>query len=213
VPDICPPMEETPSGRCWLTLRRRLLVLAFLVAGLTLTVDQATKAYVLHHFQPGELFFASPLVNLIYVTNRGGVCGYAPSAGPVLTGIGVVTVLVLAYAMVTLMPAEPVIASAFGLMLAGAAGNLIDRLRFGHVIDFITVHWLRWPSFNLADASILGGVALVGALTVWDLVRKPPARPTDGTGRRGALLWAAPAGLALLAVVAAYLFCVFRPPR
>ncbi len=193
------------------------------VALLLLLADQGSKSYIVDNYQPNEWIAGSPHLSLVFVTNMGGVCGYAQGAGTLLTAVGVVTSILIVVFLFVAMPPSPVYGVAFGMLLAGALGNLVDRLRFGYVVDFITLDFLRWPSFNIADSSIIAGIALIGFLTVWEMVQEgrhtaageAPAPPQAGDVRvLGMNLgWSTIIFLAVAGVTfaIAYWFCVFRP--
>ena len=100
-----------------------------------------------------------------------------------------------------------------GLLLGGALGNLVDRVIFRSVTDFIRVRWwfihLRWwPTFNLADASIIGGVALVGLLTLLEMRGGKTGGDSQAELGRDSIILLILAGLVF---AVAYLFCVLRP--
>ena len=77
---------------------------------------------------------------------------------------------------------HPVLPAALGLLIGGSVSNLIDRIRLGHVTDFIDFRY--WPAFNLADSFIvLGVVILLGALVVTDRKPQPPRRTLDVAAR------------------------------
>jgi signal peptidase II len=205
------------------SLRITITAIAIGVALALLVADQGSKSYIVDNYLPNEWIAGSPYLSLVFVTNVGGVCGYAQGAGTLLTAVGVVTSALLIVFLFAAMPPSPVYGVAFGMLLAGALGNLIDRLRFGYVVDFITLDFLRWPSFNIADASIVGGIALIGFLTVWEMVqeqRRPAVEhtlPQDQTGGSRVLGLNLGWSTIIFLVVAgitfavAYWFCVFRP--
>jgi signal peptidase II len=176
-----------------------------------LLIDQLSKAYIAGHFLPNDRIFSGRVISLIYVINAGGVCGYAQSAGVALLVMGGLTVASILAGILFFMPGTWLYAGAFGLLLAGATGNLLDRIRFGYVIDFVTVEALHWPSFNLADLSILGGIAAIGLLTVQEML----VEHRRGTQETEPFQWNGQTIVFLLAVVllfvAAYVMCVFHP--
>lgn len=96
------------------------------------------------------------------VSNSGVSFGRLTDDGDLVLAVVCVLVAVLAFA-VCVAPAGYRLG--LGVLLGGAAGNLIDRLRTGAVVDFVDVPW--WPTFNLADAAIVAGVVLV----VWAVLR------------------------------------------
>ena len=186
------------------------------VAVLLFFSDQAVKNFIVGNYVPNELIAGSRYVSLVFVTNVGGVCGYAQGAGTLLAGIGVLTAVAIVASVLLFMPDSRVHGIAFGMLLGGASGNLADRLRFGYVIDYLTLDLLRWPSFNIADASIVGGVAVIGFLTLWEEYRlrieeagRQPQHPgRDHQDRYSIILLVILVGLL---AAASYLFCVVRP--
>lgn len=180
------------------------------VAIALLVADQTVKSLIASNYAPHQTIYSTPYLSLVFVPNWGGVCGYGQGAGGLLTAIGAVTTIIMVLSVFFAMPNTWPFAAAFGMLLAGAAGNLIDRLRFGYVVDYVTLHLLRWPSFNVADASIVGGIALIGLLSVWETRGEDDvdeeAEPTS-LGR-SALLFFTVAGLVY---AVSYVFCVMRP--
>jgi signal peptidase II len=97
----------------------------------------------------------------------------------VVTGIAVVWMLVF---FARSGSRHPVLPAALGLLIGGSVSNLVDRIRLGHVTDFIDVKY--WPAFNLADSFIVIGVAiLLGALIAADRTPRPPRRTLDVAAR------------------------------
>jgi len=134
-------------------------------AALTLAVvavDQATKALVRSGIDLGDRDGVFPGVELVHVRNRGVAFGFFPGGGAVLVAVGVASVAALLIFFAT-HSRRPLVWLPTGLLLGGAAGNLIDRLREGFVTDFIDLP--LWPAFNLADTCItLGVLALLYVL-------------------------------------------------
>ncbi len=224
-----PPRQEQASdsrpGRYVKRSRVRLtaILIAIPVALILLLADQASKSYIVSNYVPNDFIAGTRYVSLVFVTNIGGICGYAQGAGTLLTAMGIVTSVLLIAFLFTAVPANAVYGIAFGMLLAGAVGNLIDRLRFGYVVDFITLDLLRWPSFNIADASIVGGVALTVLLTGWDMLQEQLDRTTGDTVTQGpedgprvlGMTWGWSTVILLVVAGAsfavAYWFCVYRP--
>lgn len=189
----------------------RIVLITLAVAGVTLCVDQFTKSYIAGHYSPNETILGIPQLSLVFVTNAGGLCGYAQKAGPLLAIVGIITNLIVVFAIFFLMPHKRSYAVAFGFLLAGASGNLIDRLRFGYVIDFITIDILRWPSFNFADASILAGIGLLGFFLLFEMLHDQSSNETPSEKwnlDRGTVLFLIVSGIVF---VAAYIICIFHP--
>ncbi len=134
---------------------------------LGLSLDQATKAGALSALTPGVPFSLAPGLDLTLGFNRGVVFGLFASdttAGRLLL-IAVTGGIVLALLAWAIRERRPVVRIALGLVVGGAVGNLVDRIRSGAVTDFIDVHLggLHWPAFNLADAAICVGVTILSA--------------------------------------------------
>ena len=127
-------------------------------AVLTLVVvaaDQATKALVRANVDLGSRDGVFPGVEIVHVRNRGVAFGLFSDGGLVLVVIGVASVVAL-LAFFATHSRRPLVWLPTGLLLGGAAGNLIDRLDRGYVTDFIDLP--AWPAFNVADACITFGV-------------------------------------------------------
>ncbi len=140
---------------------------AFALAALLLAVDQAVKAW-LHAavLAPHKAIPVTGFCNLVLVWNRGVSFGLLGDAERTAGLIAAVTALVIAALAVWLWRApEPRVRLALGLVLGGALGNLVDRLRFGAVLDFLDLHAFgyHWPAFNVADAAITVGAAVLVA--------------------------------------------------
>ena len=140
------------------------------VAGPVLALDQATKLHVHNTF---ALYESRPVVEnffaLTYIRNSGSAFGLLSRYDPDLLRIFFPAVTVLAVVLLlwylSRVPAAEA-RSLWGvcLVIAGAAGNGIDRFRGGQVIDFLDVHWYEvyhWPAFNVADSAICVGVGLL----------------------------------------------------
>jgi signal peptidase II len=154
---------------------RALRVLWALAGVAVLTLDQATK-HLVRACMP--LHDSIPLLpgffHLTHVTNRGALFGMMrdlpdPWRTAIFTSVPILAIVLIVWFQ-TRTPATDAIAQAgLALVLAGAVGNLVDRLRFGQVTDFLDVfvgeH--HWPAFNVADASICVGVGLL----LFDLLR------------------------------------------
>ena len=138
----------------------------FALAGAIIIADFATKAWVLAVFRPYESIAVTSFFNLVLVFNTGAAFSFLANAGGwqkwffILLALGIsgwLMVMIRQHADERLAPA------AFALVLGGALGNVIDRIRFGMVVDFLDFHaagW-HWPAFNVADSAITVGVALL----------------------------------------------------
>jgi signal peptidase II len=166
-------VEQTNRPRAIpLRLRWRRDLLFFATAAVILALDQLTKHVVRATLERGEAFPESWPVRFVHVTNTGAAFGILQEQNVFLvvtTVVGVVAILVYYW----YPPFEHAIMTvAVGMLLGGAIGNLSDRLRLGEVTDFID--FPRYPSFNVADSSIVVGVAL---LVILFLLGRPRAAP------------------------------------
>ena len=136
------------------------------VALVVVAADQATKALVRANLEFGDRDGVFPGVELVHVRNRGVAFGLFADGGLVLVAIGVASVLAL-LAFFATHSRRPLVWLPTGLLLGGAAGNLIDRMRQGFVTDFIDLP--LWPAFNIADTCIT-----IGVLTLLYVLEGPP---------------------------------------
>jgi signal peptidase II len=151
----------------------------FLIAALVIALDQLTKAIVRHNLALGESWPSDRwLVKITHITNSGAAFGILQGQGAFLTisaFLGMAAI-VFYYAFPPLE--HGLLRLALGLQLGGAIGNLIDRLRFGEVTDFI--HFPHYPAFNVADSSITIGLIVIIGFFVISEGRKPEAQTNDG---------------------------------
>ena len=139
---------------------RRGLAAAIVVVAL----DQLSKAAILARFagQPFAAERITPIFNLVLTYNRGMSFGLFNDGGAlnVLIFSLVAAIIVLLLFFWLLRITSPLLALAIGFIIGGAGGNVIDRLRFGAVVDFLDFHLgaHHWPAFNLADSAISVGV-------------------------------------------------------
>ena len=137
-----------------------------LVALAALALDQWTKYLVVSNLELYESWAPLPaLANLFtihHVTNTGAAFGLFQNGSLVFAVVAIVVSVVIVLYYRHLPDGEWLVRLSLGLQLAGALGNLIDRVRVGHVIDFLDFQ--VWPVFNLADASIVCGVVLLAYL-------------------------------------------------
>jgi len=160
--------------------------MALTVAAAVIALDQATKAWVLHAL-PGKppLTVIPGFFDLTFSRNTGGVFGLlagAPSfgrraffVGATAVALGVIVVLLRNWGRDSRL-----LTFALSLVAGGAVGNLVDRLRFGSVVDFVDWHWRthHWYTFNVADSAITAGAALLLAHSLApDLSTTASARP------------------------------------
>ena len=138
----------------------------FVLAVAVVLADQATKALVLSRFALGERLEVTSFFNMVLVYNKGAAFSFLSDAGgwqtPLLVVFALVAVGVVS-AMILRKPADRMLCAGLALILGGALGNVIDRLRFGQVVDFLDFHarGMHFPAFNAADSAITVGAALL----------------------------------------------------
>jgi signal peptidase II len=138
-----------------------------LVAAAALAADQLTKAVVTSELRLGEAADVIGPFTIHRVQNSGIAFGLFPSATGVVIVLTTVAVAWMLLFFARSGARHPVIPAALGLLIGGSVANLVDRVRLGHVTDFLDVG--PWPAFNLADTFIVLGVAvLLAALLVSD---------------------------------------------
>jgi signal peptidase II len=135
----------------------------FLVTLLVLAADQLSKLWVRENLLPGESVPKEGVLRLTYVTNEGIIFGLsAPRALSLIFPILVMAAVLFLYCRYTLFHSG-LVKIALGLVIGGSLGNLVDRIRFGYVTDFIDFRlWgdFHWPAFNLADSALVIGIIL-----------------------------------------------------
>lgn len=166
--------------------RKNILFLTIVI--LVILLDQLTKAWILATLRLHEGF---PLIdgffNIVHVRNPGAAFGFLAAASPLFRSVFFLAVTVAAILLILHYLRQTAISDrslvfALALILAGAVGNLIDRIRFGEVVDFLDVFigTAHWPAFNVADSAISAGACLLVLLL---LRRKGEARDEKGSGQ------------------------------
>ena len=136
------------------------LGLAFII----LIADQLTKVMILGYYQLGDSTFVTSFFNVVRAHNSGAAFSFLAGAGGwqrwFFTVIGVVAAGVIIW-MLKNHGGQKLFAFALACILGGAIGNVIDRVMYGYVVDFLDFHWAGWhfPAFNIADAAISIGAA------------------------------------------------------
>jgi signal peptidase II len=164
--------------------RNGLTMLGALAAVIVLVADQASKAWILYDLQLPNIgqVIVLPVLNFTMVWNRGVTFGLLNGFGEwsYLALAGVAFAVVVALGIWLRRAESRVVAIALGAIVGGALSNVIDRLRYGAVVDFIQAHlgaW-SWYVFNVADAAIVCGVA---TLLLDSLLRRPnEVRSSEG---------------------------------
>jgi signal peptidase II len=147
--------------------------------------DQLAKAWLVSFLGPGQsVAVIGDLVRLVHAQNSGGLFGLLRGYAVPFAGLSLVAIsaIVLFHGK---SGRSAVMTLALGLLLGGAMGNLVDRLRLGYVVDFVDmgIGTLRWYTFNVADAAISASIALLLAMSLWPWVAERARRRRSGGGR------------------------------
>ena len=133
---------------------------AFRISCLTLIADQITKCFVLRSFAPGEsLPVIRHVLHLTYVQNTGAAFGLFKGQQLLFIGVSLLIIIWIVRELAARRPLASSMVWGCALVLGGALGNLIDRVRLGYVVDFIDLR--VWPVFNVGDSAITIGVTLL----------------------------------------------------
>ncbi|MBS3910764.1 MAG: lipoprotein signal peptidase [Hydrogenophaga sp.] len=144
------------------------------LAAVIVLVDQITKQLIVANYQLGDSTYVTSYFNIVRAHNPGAAFSFLASAGGwqrwFFTGIGLAASVFIVW-MLRSHSGQKLFAFALACILGGAIGNVIDRVLYGHVVDFLDFHWSflsgifhggHFPSFNVADAGIsIGAVSLI----------------------------------------------------
>jgi signal peptidase II len=134
---------------------------------LAVVLDQGSKLAIVGSMKLYQSIPVMSYFNLTYVHNAGAAFSFLSEAGGwqrwFFAGLALVISIVIAVWLTRLKQHETLLAVALSLVLGGAIGNLIDRLAYGYVVDFLDVYYQtwHWPAFNIADSAITLGVILM----------------------------------------------------
>jgi signal peptidase II len=150
-------VEKRGRAAAWLLLSAAIVL-----------ADQLTKSYITQHFGEFEFTRVLPVLDITRMHNVGAAFSFLASASGWQRWFFIVLAVVVSIAITAWLCRLPrgthgMLAAGLALVLGGALGNVIDRIRLGHVIDFIHFHWDRayFPAFNVADSAITVGAALL----------------------------------------------------
>jgi len=163
-------------------------ILFLVTASVVILADQWTKAWILSKLSLHQSFpVVSGFFDITHVRNPGAAFGFLAGASPMFRygffiAVTVAAILFILHYLRTTKSGEIPLVLSLALILAGAVGNLIDRLRFGEVVDFLDVYVgsYHWPAFNVADAAISTGAVLLTLI----LLRRSKEK-ANGEGPKG----------------------------
>lgn len=154
--------QSGASGWIWLPLTLAVILL-----------DQLSKAWIVHQLALYERHVILPVLDITLMYNTGAAFSFLSTASGWQRWVFVALAFVVGAAILVWMRrlngrTQALLSCSLALILAGALGNVIDRLRIGHVVDFIHAHWNEhyFPAFNVADSAITVGAALL-LLDAW----------------------------------------------
>jgi signal peptidase II len=163
--------------RKWLTL-----------AAVIVVVDQITKYIIVQKLALHQVIPITEFFNIVYVRNPGAAFSLFADAGGwqrfFFIGVAIVASVWVVW-LLRRYPQQKLFCLALGLILGGAIGNLIDRILYGYVVDFVQVHYYTgyyFPAFNVADSAITCGAALL----IWDGLRPQRSQGPQGSRRDAA---------------------------
>ena len=154
------------------------------LAAVIVVIDQITKYFIVQKFVLHETLYLTPFFNLVRVHNTGAAFSMLADAGGWQRVFFIAIAVVASVWVVWLLrrhPEQKLFCLALAMILGGAIGNLIDRVLFGSVVDFVQVHYAGYffPAFNVADSAITCGAGLL----IWDGLR-PQRAQSDAAARR-----------------------------
>jgi len=182
-----PPLPEAIAANQPPRLQRLLAYrLLWLLSIVVLVLDQMTKAWIVSQMPlgtygaaPGTITVIENFFYLVHVGNTGAAWSMMSGKSTLLAGLAAITLLGIYFWRRVLALREKWVQLSFGLLCGGIVGNLIDRIAYGHVVDFLDFHFgsYVYPTFNVADSGICVGVAIY---LIYSL-RHPPEEPLKPT--------------------------------
>jgi len=153
---------------------KKNIIIFILGSMLIIVLDQITKAAILKRFFIHETYTViDGFLNLVYVMNPGAAFGFLANMSETFRyvffiGMTALVILLILYYIIKSKSQNMLYIISLTLIFAGAVGNLIDRIRFGAVVDFLDVYIgnAHWPAFNVADSSITIGAVLM----IWGMI-------------------------------------------
>ena len=173
---------DRPAGRPWYALNAGASNWLWLTL-CVVVIDQWTKSLIISSFEEFDSVTLLPILDFMRLHNEGAAFSFLSDASGwqrwMFTGLGIVVSAAI-FVWLRRLPArgQHLLAASLAFIMGGALGNVIDRVLWGHVIDFIRVHYQQWyfPAFNVADSAITVGAALLILDAL--LHRDPPADET-----------------------------------
>lgn len=136
------------------------------LSALVIVLDQLSKVWITNHFAYGEKLYVSGVFDLVLARNTGAAFSFLHDAGGMqrwlFSGIAIIASVWIVW-LLRKFAGQTLFALALSLILGGALGNLVDRIAYGYVVDFLSFHWGEhyFPAFNVADSAITCGAVLM----------------------------------------------------
>jgi signal peptidase II len=172
--DIADQAQPGRTGAHWLVFVG--------IAAAVVILDQLTKAWIVSNVSPGEVIeVIGDFARLILSQNSGALFGLFRDSA-LLFGVVSLAVIGLIVAYHARAGRSLYLSIALGLLLGGAIGNLMDRLRLGYVVDFVDIGIgdLRFYTFNLGDSAISLAILMLIAAAIWPALTEQPGQAQDG---------------------------------
>lgn len=158
-------------------------MMVYLIAAVIAALDQSVKWLIVTHLAPGQSIPVwRGVVELLYVQNPGAAWSMFPNQRILLIAVALVVAGVIVYVDRRHARGKYGLQAALGALLGGAAGNLIDRLFRGYVVDYVYIQIIHYPVFNLADSAVVLSVLYL-IIRAWRA--RPEASQTRDGGRLG----------------------------
>lgn len=147
---------------------------------MVVALDQISKQWIRAHAAPGEVLYEAGRLTILHVCNTGAAFGILPGQSVILSVLALIAILIIMAFYRHIAGTSGWYSFTLGMVLGGAIGNVVDRIRLGCVTDFIDVRLFgsyHWPAFNVADAAITVGIVLLVVLILTGL-RQEDGRPS-----------------------------------
>lgn len=175
-------MASTPQSQPVINLRSYLSLA--LVSGAIILLDQLTKTWVRDNLALSQTWMPweqlAPYARIVHWQNSGAAFGMFQNAGAFFAVLAILVAGMIIYYFPRLEPGDWAVRLGMSLQLGGALGNLIDRLQHGHVTDFISIG--NFPIWNIADAAITCGVAVMILDMIFNPLHRKPAASASAHG-------------------------------
>ena len=170
-----PDRSTSPNG----AVRAIRPVTFYLIVAIIFFADQKSKAWITTRLQlnGGSLPIVGDKFQLTLAHNTGGAWGLLPHGNLFFILFAVVATGALLFAYHKMPQIELFVGGAFALALGGALGNLLDRVRYGYVVDFFDARFINFPVFNVADSAITFGIVLL-MIHFFRAPKEPTAKPS-----------------------------------